>query len=199
MAKLVNWPFFEATIRQKKFGLFSALEIRRLFGVSKVAATFLLHRYSKKKLIVQVRRGLYSLAGAVPPDLYIANKIYEPSYVSLETALSYHRVIPETVYAITSVTPKATRRFSSLGKAFIYRTIKRAAFTGYAVERLKGYGFLMADPEKAFVDSNYLRLREGRSPLLRFNRDKIRPSKALRYARLFGSPKLTDIVKNSMQ
>lgn len=199
MAKKVNWYVFERQLRQKRLWLFSVNDIRRLFGVSKVAATFLLHRYAKKQYIARVRRDLYGFTDALPPDHFIANKMYEPSYVSLESALSYHRVIPETVYAVTSVTTKATRRFEKLGKVFSYRTIKKKAFTGYSVAKLHGIGFLIADPEKAFVDANYLRMREGRAPLSRFNKQKINPARARRYARLFDSPKLTGIIKTTLQ
>ena len=138
MAKLMNWNNFERQLKEKKLLLFSPLDITRLFGISKVAATFLVHRYVQKMFIRRVRRGLYVFPGLLPPDLYLANKIYEPSYVSLEFALSYHRVIPETVYEITSVTTKSTRCFTALGKIFSYHSLKQDAFTGYILEKQDG-------------------------------------------------------------
>jgi predicted transcriptional regulator of viral defense system len=129
----------------------------------------------------------------------VANKIYEPSYVSLEFALSYHGVIPEAVYEITSVTTKATRRFETLGKVFSYRKIKKAAFTGYAIQKQGGVGFYVADEEKAFVDANYLRLIKKQKPMSRFRKEKINPEKALRYAKLFAHPKLMSIIKTTLQ
>src|SRR3989344_3513323 len=109
MAKLVNRKDFAAKIKAKRISLFSAMNIQTLFGVSKVAATFLLYRYSKQGFIVRVKRGLYAFPDALPPELYLANKLYGPSYISREFALSYHGIIPETVYEITSVTTKSTR------------------------------------------------------------------------------------------
>ncbi len=125
MAKLVNQTKFAAQIRDKKLFIFGASDIRALFGVSAVAAASLLHRYKKRQFIAQIKRGLYVFPDFLPPDPYIANKLYSPSYVSLEFALSYHGIIPETVYEITSVTPKSTRRFETLGKIFSYRKIKK--------------------------------------------------------------------------
>ena len=122
MAKLVNWHDFEQKIREKSLLLFSTIDICRLFGSSKVAASFLLHRYSKKGFIIRLKRNLYALPGALPPEPFIANRMVSPSYVSLEFALSYHQIIPETVYEITSVTTKSTRRFEALGKG-IYRSL----------------------------------------------------------------------------
>jgi predicted transcriptional regulator of viral defense system len=198
MVKLVNQTIFAAGIKDKKLPVFRAADIRALFGLSAGAATKVLHRYSSRKFIVQIKRGLYALADTVPPELFIAGKLYEPSYVSREFALSYHRVIPETVYEITSVTPKATRRFEKLGKVYSYRTIKQSAFAGYEIAKQSGLSFRIADPEKAFVDANYFRLRDGLKPLSRFDKEKIHPAKALRYAALYGNPKLISIIKTTL-
>jgi predicted transcriptional regulator of viral defense system len=198
MVKLVNQTIFAAKIKGKRLYIFSANDIRALFGVSAVAASALLHRYKKKEFVLQIKRGLYVFPDALPPDIYIANKLYSPSYISLEFALSYHGVIPETVYEITSVTTKATRRFETLGKIFSYRKIKKAAYTGYGVERQGEISFYIADTEKAFVDLNYLRLMNKQKPISRFNKEKISSKKALRYAELFGNDKLTSIIKTTL-
>lgn len=142
---------------------------------------------------------MYALADNLPPELFVAGKFYEPSYVSREFALSYHRVIPETVYEITSVTPKATRRFEKLGKIYSYRKIKRSAFTGYTIEKQRDLGFRIAEPEKAFVDANYFRMFDGLKPISRFDKEKINPVKALRYASLFGNKKLLGIIKTTLR
>ena len=199
MAKLVNWYEFNRKFKDKRVLLFSATDVRRLFGVSKVAASFLLHRYTTKGYIVRVKRGLYAFPDSLPPDLFLANNIYEPSYVSLEFALSYHRVIPENVYEITSVTTKATRRFEKLGKVYSYRRIKKSAFAGYTTEKQKGFSFQIADPEKAFVDTNYFRILDNLKPISRFDKDKINAAKAFRYAALFRNEKLISIIKTTLK
>jgi len=199
MVKLVNQTIFAAKIKEKKLYIFSANNIRSLFGVSAVAASALLHRYKKRGFILQLKRGLYVFPDVLPPDVYIANKLYSPSYVSLEFALSYHGVIPETVYEITSVTTKATRRFETLGKTFSYRKIKKTAYTGYEIQKQQGLSFNIASAEKAFVDINYLRLMNSQKPISRFNKEKINPEKALRYAKLFGNIKLISIIKSTLR
>ncbi|MGB2762300.1 MAG: type IV toxin-antitoxin system AbiEi family antitoxin domain-containing protein [Minisyncoccales bacterium] len=198
MAKLLNWAIFYRKLKEKNLIIFTPTDIRRIFGVSKVAATFLVHRYTKQGLLKRVKQGIYTLYDTTVPDLYLANKLYEPSYVSLEFALSYHRVIPETVYEITSVTTKATRRFNALGKVFTYRKIKKEAFTGYSVNQQKGLTFLIAEPEKAFIDLTYLRIISNKKPISRFNKEKINQTKALRYAKLFNNNKLISIIKTTL-
>ncbi len=199
MAKLVNWAIFERRLKEKKLLVFTPLDIRRIFGVSKVAANFLLHRYTQRKLLIRLKRGLYALYDADIPDFYLANKLYEPSYISLEFALSYHRVIPETVYEITSVTTKATRRFRALGKIFSYHRIKREAFTGYFISKQRGLTFRISEPEKAFVDLLYLRTLAHKKPITRFNKERINKAKALRYAKLFNNNKLISIIKTTLK
>lgn len=179
--------------------LFSPIDVVRGLGVSKTSATFLVHRYTKRGMILRVKRGLYAFPDALPPDLYIANKLYEPSYISLEFALSYHGVIPETVYEITSVTTKSTRRFEATGKIFTYRRIKREAFTGYRLKRQREFSYQIADPEKAFVDLAYLRRHAHAEPLRRFRKEKLHVAKAMQYARLFGDPALVGFVSSALQ
>ncbi|MFA5069954.1 MAG: hypothetical protein WC528_01615 [Patescibacteria group bacterium] len=195
----MKWLDFERKIKSKNIKLFTPLDVQRFLGRSKIAARFLIHRLKKNGYIVSLKRGLYKLSDEQIPDLYLANNIYAPSYVSLEFALSYHGVIPETVYEITSVTTKATRRFEALGKVFSYHKIKKPAFTGYVIQKQGGLGFHVAEPEKAFVDANYFRLLDGRKPLSRFNKDKIDLKKALFYAALFGNQKLNNIIKTTLQ
>lgn len=199
MVKLVNWYEFEHQIKNKRLPMFSNIDVQRIFGTSKVATTLLLHRYSKKGFITRIKRGLYSLNDIIPPEFFVANRIYEPSYISLEFALSYHRVIPETVYEITSVTTRATQRFETLGKVFSYHKIKKSAFSGYSIEKQKGLSFRIAYAEKAFVDYDYFRLLEGKKPLMRFNKEKINVNKALRYAGLFKNSKLVSIIKTTLR
>lgn len=180
----MNWYKFEKTLKEKKMFLFSPLDVRRVFHVSKVAATFLLYRYAKQKFIIRFKRGLYIFREEDVNIPFLANKLYEPSYLSLEFALSFHGIIPETVYEITSVTTKPTRRFETLNRVFSYRRIKKEAFTGYVPLRQDGMVFLIADPEKAFVDSVYFQLRTKKT-FDRFTIKGLDAQKALGYARLF--------------
>jgi len=67
--------------------------------------------------ILRIRRGLYTLSplyrktGINP--LSAAQLIYGPSYISLETALSVHGLIPEGVRDITSVTLRPSKEFDT--------------------------------------------------------------------------------------
>lgn len=199
MVKLLNQTIFASKIKEKSLLLFSVTDVAGLFILSQPTASKLIHRYKARNFVTQIKRGLYSLADAIPSELYLANKLYEPSYLSREFALAFHGVIPEAVYELTSVTPKATRQFEKLGKNYSFRTIKKNAYTGYCLEKQGETGFLIADPEKALVDASYFRMLDGLQPLYRINKEKINSSRALTYATLFGNKKLLEIIKTLFQ
>ena len=125
-----------------------------------------LSRWKKQGWLQPLKKGLYELTypqGHGVPDFYIANKMYEPSYISLETALSYYSIIPEVSMAVVSVTSKITRRFKNSHGLFIYRSVRPEALRGYTIEKHNGFNILIAEPEKALVDYLYFKTLRGRS------------------------------------
>ena len=123
-----------------------------------------LSRWKKQEWIRSLRKGLYELTypeGRSVSDFYIANKMYAPSYISLETALSYYSIIPEVSMAVVSVTSKVTRRFKNLQGLFLYRSVRPKAFRGYIIEKHNGLDVLIAEPEKALVDYLYFKTLRG--------------------------------------
>lgn len=191
----MNWHKLRDTLTAKGILLFSASDLIRIFGISNVASNFLLFRYAKNGSLVRLKRGLYAFPDLLPSDFVIANSLYRPSYISREFALSYHSVIPENVYELTSVTSGTTRRFQTGGKVYSYRHIQPSAFVNYVLAEQQGVKFQIADPEKAFVDTVYFRLVDKLSPLSRFNKEKINKAKAIECAELFDSSALMSEVQ----
>ena len=95
--------------------------------------------------------GYYLLADRQIDEGYlfmVANRIYEPSYISRESALANYLVIPETVLGVTSVSSRKTRQFDSQWGVFSYRSIKPALMFGYRViEREKLVKYKIASLE----------------------------------------------------
>ncbi|MEA3305989.1 MAG: hypothetical protein U9R52_04160 [Candidatus Omnitrophota bacterium] len=123
-----------------------------------------LYRWRNKGLLARLKKGLYELTfpqDMAISDMVIANKLYEPSYVSLETALSHYSVIPEVAMAVTSITTKPTRQFKNRHGLFIYRTLRPKSFAGYYLEKMSGFEVMLAEPEKAVMDYLYLKARRG--------------------------------------
>lgn len=86
----------------------------------------------------------------------IANRIYNPSYISLEIALSYYNLIPETVYTITSISTRRTYSFDTEIGRFIYRTVKADYFFGYRFIDYDNHRFKIGSHEKVILDYLYL-------------------------------------------
>jgi len=179
---------------RKKMRIFFPEEFRRLFRVTQRAAQEFIKDHNQD-LFIKIRNGLYALRSDPPHELEIANRLYGPSYISLEYALAYYRFIPETVYTVTSVTTKITREFTVQGRSYEYSRIKRRAYTGYQLMKEGQANILMAVPEKALVDYCYfidLRLK-SRNERLRVK--KANAKEALRYAGLFGRKSLVKLVR----
>ena len=120
-----------------------------------------LSRWVASGRLIQLRRGLYALAppyaSAAPNVLALASRIRVPSYVSLQSALSYHGIIPESVPVVTSVTTNRPGRFETPLGDFLYRHLKRDLFWGYReVDVDGGQKAFVAVPEKALLDLFYL-------------------------------------------
>lgn len=144
---------------KEKLGQFVVFNLN---DVRKIDAGFDLRRLSewqKKGYIRMIRRGYYMFADRKlsEPILYLAaNKIYSPSYVSFESALSLYGLIPEGVYAVTSASSKKTASFKTPIAEFSYRKLKAELMFGYRLEDLAGQRYKIAEMEKAVLDYLYL-------------------------------------------
>jgi len=171
----------------------------RLFGFSRSAVSFFVYRNTKKGLLVRLKKSrkgsLYVLADNMPDQYVIANRLYEPSYISLDTALSHYGLIPETIYGITSVTPGTTRRFEVRGIAYTYFRVKKQVYTGYKPIRYASTIVLMAEPEKALADYLYfVDLKKRGLHYERLDLKKINKGKLMRYVKLYKRPGILKLV-----
>ncbi len=115
--------------------------------------------------IISLKRGLYTLKEEDRQTglsrYFLANQIYSPSYIGLETALSYYGIIPEAVHTITSVTTKKTQAFKNPFGRFAYHHIKQELYDDYVKQQDEfGCPFLIATAERAVVEFLYFRLRD---------------------------------------
>ncbi len=107
--------------------------------------------------IIRVKKGLYVFGDELRRRLYsrelLANLVYGPSFVSLDSALSFHGLIPERIEALTSVTTKRPKTFDTPIGSFIYRQSPRSSFH-LGMDRMEedDVAFLIATPERALAD-----------------------------------------------
>ena len=176
-----------------------------------------LTRWTKNGKLYQLRRGIYALAppyqSVKPHPFLVANLLQRASYVSLQSALAFHGMIPETVQITISVTAgRPGRRNTPLG-VFEYRHIQRGLLRGYRMidmDTVPGQQALVATPEKALLDLIYLQPGGETSNYLQElrlqNLEKIDIDELNRQAGLFNIPKMhravrviSDLVQNEIQ
>jgi len=186
MAKQLSWPFVERTIRQSGMSLFSPQDLRHLLNASEVSIRFILTRASNRGDVQKLRRGLYALPDKAPSELEIANALVKPSYVSFHYAMAYYHLIPEAVYRVASATTRNTRRFQFAGTEYSYHHLKPAAFAGYHPEQVGGRTVLIAEPEKAFLDSLYLETLRHLALPERLDARSLDWKRVIKLGRMFG-------------
>jgi predicted transcriptional regulator of viral defense system len=156
--------------------VFTTFDLSALSGRSASATTQTLARLAKRGVVRKVRRGIWAIAGdarasafAVIPYLFPKGR----AYVSFISALHLHGIVGQIPRVITLASPSHTRTIvTSLGTFSVHR-IAPAFFAGFHWYEDTG-SFLVAEPEKALVDSLYLSARKkrqyGHFPELEFPR-----------------------------
>lgn len=148
--------YIELRENLKEFTVFSLADIK---AIDRDFYRRRLNEWQDKGYIKKIIRGFYMFSDTEMTEevlFEIANKIYSPSYVSFEIALSYYGMIPEAVYGITSAATRRTYRFKTFAGEFLYRSIKPSLFFGYNVTGRGGKRFKIACPEKAILDYFYI-------------------------------------------
>jgi len=176
--------------------IFSPQDVKLFFAASDRAINGFLTYNSQKKRIIKLKKGLYAIKKSDTNHFAIANRAYQPSYISFETALSYYHLIPETVYSITSATSQTSRQFDIQNINYSYRKIKKNAYTGYLINTTESQPILIASPEKAVADYCYfILLGKIGSWNDRLDLRKIKLEKVRQYLSLFGDQKFINRLK----
>jgi len=160
-----NLKFLEHIQNSHLKPMFSEEELRLLFSDQE---PYFIHngisRNLKSGKLLKLRRGLYLLSdqSSSVSRLSIANHLYSPSFVSFESALSYHGLIPEAVYTMTSAFPlnKKKQFETSTG---VYSFEYSPAFSFFLGVEKNADGVLMASPLRALFDLVSIRRKNYRT------------------------------------
>ncbi len=168
-----------------------------------------LSRWTEAGKLNQLRRGLYVLAepyrSTDPHPFLIANQLLSPSYISLQSALSYYELIPEAVLETTSITNR--RRTVALETklgTYLYQVVQKDFFTGFSLAEVTPKQLVyLARPEKALLDLIYLTPQGGKMSFLESLRLQNTEQLDIRWMREFtrsiGKNKLMNAVDNLSQ
>ena len=140
-------------IRKSGVKIVSLSDLRKLLDIEKDNTSYkIAAKLVAEKFLLRLKKGVY-LSAFNPPDSFeIANAIYTPSYISLESALSYYGVLPQFPYSVTSVSPKKSKKVLINEKEFEYVQISHKLYWDF---RREGQT-VIASPEKALLDMIYI-------------------------------------------
>jgi len=132
---------------------------------------FNLKYWKENKIIIRLKRGLYVLRSQWSQEKdkqmyleYLANQIYQPSYISGEYVMNKYNLLTETVFGITSMTTKTTKNYINELGNFSYSSLSVDLFCGFTVKKFRSAYVFVATKEKAVFDYLYLRFLR-RSPI----------------------------------
>lgn len=189
----------------KKFYNYPAINIADIKNIDPDFDHRRLYEWQKKGYITKIVNGIYVFADKKINDHelnFISNSLYKPSYISLEYALSYYGLIPETVFLYTCISTRKTKSIESTIGNFHYHKIKNSLFFGYTLIEKNNISFKIAEPEKALLDFLYLRSdiqNENDLFELRINeavfKELVNIEKLNNYLKKFSSKKLNKIIK----
>ena len=152
----------EIALEKAERGVFTRDQAALWVGSRGARLDALLKRAVVSREVWRIHRGLYCLSDRYLPGkinpLELALRVHGPSYVSLETALSYHGWIPEAVHAVTSVALGRSRTFNTPVGLFSFTRVPQRSFLA-GVRRVSeegGGAFFLATPLKALADHVYV-------------------------------------------
>jgi len=148
-----NLASITKVIYDSNFSLFTLKALRDILEIRKEGTLFsVIKKLIRAGVITKIEKNKYLLEGAKTSDFALANFIYQPSYISFESALNFYGILSQFPYEISSATARKTVKKEFQDKVFTYTRIKKDLFWGYE----KKEGFVIALPEKALLDQLYL-------------------------------------------
>ena len=136
--------------------IFTFAELHQVIPESRESVRAQIQVMVKRGDVQPLKRGVYCLAHATVTPYQISNKLVQPSYLSLETALAQYQLIPDVIRSLTAITSKKTQSYQNSMGLFVYRHLPHHQFFGITEEK----GILLASPEKALLDYLYLNSRQ---------------------------------------
>jgi len=187
-----NWLGYQGNLLklgESVGGVFSLMELSSVFAENnRVSLHNTINRFIKSGILKRYCREIYTLANF--DCLVLSAKIRQNSYVSLGSALAMHRLIgtesPFQVFCIAQ------------SKAAYYKGLPNISFYSLANELYFGFtpnkkGVLIAEPEKAVLDTLYFYLRGKKFYFNIFsdiNYNQLDKKKFFAYLKSYNNPKL---------
>jgi predicted transcriptional regulator of viral defense system len=144
----------------------SSGDLKPILNGSADALQSVLKRLVKDNTLIRLKRDFYLITSKIQKKkteaFEIAALLYGPSYISLESALSFHGWIPESVPVIISASSRRSNKFENFLGVFIYYHIPISVFhigVSAIYNSDDKANIFIADPWKALADYIYIKKR----------------------------------------
>lgn len=179
------------TINNIPKNYFSLNDLSKISDLENNSLKVTISRAVKGGQVVKLAKGLYSKNINNIPWENLAINIYSPSYVSFESALNHYNILSQQSSSLTLATSKRRKDINIHEKIIVYRHIKSDLFWGY----IKQDDYLIAEPEKAFLDLAYLSLNGyAHFDLEEIDLGLLNKNKLQRYLKKFDNRRLSKLV-----
>jgi len=137
---------------------FSPSDLAALFDVPMTKAYEILRRLKSEEVVRPVQAGKYLLLGFQPErvlsnPMFIATRVANPAYVSYWSALHFHGLTEQVPRTIFVVTTRKRKPLDFNGARLVFVRVAPYKFFGYQREMIGDLPVLVAEVEKALVDS----------------------------------------------
>lgn len=151
--EMLNMATSTKLIYDSKLKFFTTKTIRDILDIDKESVFFnYIHKLIKNGVLTKIERNKYILTSSVPDNMTLANMLYQPSYISFETALNFYGILSQFPRETTCATTKKTNQKRMGENVYSYTHIDPKFYFGYE----KTNDFIIATPEKALFDQAYL-------------------------------------------
>lgn len=160
LSLVIMSSLLEKTLRSLDSDYVTTAELAALLPINSNARHAQIKRALAQRHLIRLKRGIYRRGGylerSAPHPFEIAQYLIWPSYVSLESALSYYGLIPEAIYMTTSVTTQRSKSVANEFGNFGYKQIPHDNFF-IDVQRIQTEEnvYYVANPWKALCDYVY--------------------------------------------
>lgn len=140
-------------ILDSDLNIYNLHSFSQLLDIRSSSSVFrIINHLIKSKVLLKIEKNKYLVNNNKTSVFALANQVYQPSYISFESALNYYSILSQFPYEITSSTCKQTEKKVINGQNYGFYHIKKELFFGFA----KIEDFLIAEKEKALLDQIYL-------------------------------------------
>ncbi len=157
-SKKLTTNYILSSLYQKEVVYFTTQMFSDLFGISREKAHQSVFYLKQKDLIREVEKGKYLVLGFEPHRVlsnpfFIATRIVYPSYISFRSALNHYGFTEQVPFTVYVATTKRKKEIQFDNYSYKYIAFSPHKFFGYEKQTIGELSMLLAEEEKALIDS----------------------------------------------